>query len=281
MAVRLDDSSSLQETRLQRWLRGLTPETALRLVPVVTLLGLPLAVMVARLYHLGYAAHFGIPSEFVETRPVDAFIPFFYIAFLSAIGFISWYQAQRFGWLRVLKNLGHAARFLWMAWVFVYVTIEFFQGQMDPLVAGGVILISASLLWGIPSLLGSAGRPVLTWARGELASVENQRRLSRLATMFPREVRRMLLGVVAAYLVLITPRLLGAMDASIEEEFPVIESQGSTKLGVVLAVYGDKAFIGEIDGLHDDTFSAILMRSVTELEDKEIKIVHIEELDRE
>ena len=82
MAVRLDDSSSSPETRLQRWLRGLTPDTVLRLVPAATLLGLPVAVMVARLYQLGYAAHFGIPSEFVETRPVDAFVPLLLHRFL-------------------------------------------------------------------------------------------------------------------------------------------------------------------------------------------------------
>ena len=81
------------------------------------------------------------------------------------------------------------------------------------------------------------------------------------------------LAVIAVILVaaMTLPGLRGRLDAKYDRRFPVIE-RGKNHTEAVLAVYGDKAFLGEI---HDDVVVTVQMVAVSDLEGKPISTQEI------
>jgi hypothetical protein len=80
MAVMLDGSST--QTRTGRWLRALTPQMVMRFVPVLGVVGVPLAFLVSYERQMAKAQYFGIPVEFIHVQLADAVAPFLTIAVL-------------------------------------------------------------------------------------------------------------------------------------------------------------------------------------------------------
>jgi hypothetical protein len=103
MTVLLDGNS---RTRTARWLKAMTPESLLRFVPTVSVLGVPLAFVVAREYERGKATFYGIPEEFVRVGPVDAIAPFVSIAGILWLLFIAMYEVERVGLARFTQYVG-------------------------------------------------------------------------------------------------------------------------------------------------------------------------------
>ena len=94
MAVLLDGTSG---TRTGRWLKAMAPQSVMRYLPTVSILGVPLAFVVAREYERGKVSFYGIPEEFVRVGPVDAIAPFFAIAGALWLLFIVGHEVERVG----------------------------------------------------------------------------------------------------------------------------------------------------------------------------------------
>jgi hypothetical protein len=73
MAMLLDSTSG---TRTGRWLKAMTPQSMVRYLRIISVLGLPLAFVIAREYERGKVGVYGIPEEFVRVGPIDAVAPF-------------------------------------------------------------------------------------------------------------------------------------------------------------------------------------------------------------
>src|SRR3712207_6699749 len=76
MAVLLDGSRLMSQTRTERLLQAITLDAVLKCAPVASIAGVPLAIVFAKDYTIGYANHLGIPSEFVKAEPTAAVGPF-------------------------------------------------------------------------------------------------------------------------------------------------------------------------------------------------------------
>jgi hypothetical protein len=63
MAILLDGTSG---TRTSRWLK-VAPQSAVRHISTIGVIGVPLAFVVARQYERGKASFYGIPEEFVAS----------------------------------------------------------------------------------------------------------------------------------------------------------------------------------------------------------------------
>jgi hypothetical protein len=77
---------------------------------VASIAGVPLALIAAKDFTIGYATHLGVPQEFVNADPTDAIAPFTIIAGLLLIALLVLHEVDHLGVAEALKSLGRAAR---------------------------------------------------------------------------------------------------------------------------------------------------------------------------
>ena len=90
VTILLDGTSG---TRTSRWLKG-APQSAVRHISTIGVIGAPIAFVVARQYERGKASFYGIPEEFVRVGPIDALAPFIAIAGLLWLLFIAMHEVS-------------------------------------------------------------------------------------------------------------------------------------------------------------------------------------------
>lgn len=162
MAVMLDGSST--QTRTGRWLRALTPQMVMRFVPVLGVVGVPLAFLVSYERQMAKAQYFGIPVEFIHVQLADAVAPFLTIAVLLWPLFIALHEVERLGVARVANYVGGWIR-LWFMLVAVAVAVASFgQSRHNNGIAAALLgtviglLVLYVLLWWIPPGVSWIGR---------------------------------------------------------------------------------------------------------------------------
>jgi hypothetical protein len=109
MAMLLDGTAG---TRTGRWLRAMAPHSVVGHLATVSVLGVPLAFVVARQYERGKATFYGIPEEFIRVGPVDAIAPFFGIAGMLWLLFMVTHEVERVGIARIANSIGATFRIL-------------------------------------------------------------------------------------------------------------------------------------------------------------------------
>jgi hypothetical protein len=279
MAVMLDGSST--QTRTGRWLRALTPQMVMRFVPVLGVVGVPLAFLVSYERQMAKAQYFGIPVEFIHVQLADAVAPFLTIAVLLWPLFIALHEVERLGVARVANYVGGWIR-LWFMLVAVAVAVASFgQSRHNNGIAAALLgtiiglLVLYVLLWWIPPGVSWIGRKLTRaagakrWRPGRLV-----RHLYRGALDYPssQKLRKFQVqAVVVGTLLISAPAGLGLWEAWSQEDFTVI-TPAAGQQQAVLAVYGDKTFIATVDG---DRIRSITMRQTADVKDVAVSIERI------
>ena len=106
MTILLNGTSG---TRTSRWLK-VAPQSAVRHISTIGVIGVPLAFVVARQYERGKASFYSIPEEFVRVGPIDALAPFIAIAGILWLLFIAMHEVERVGIARIANSIGGMLR---------------------------------------------------------------------------------------------------------------------------------------------------------------------------
>jgi hypothetical protein len=286
MAMLLDGTSG---TRTGRWLKAMAPHSVVRHLPTVSVLGVPLAFVVAREYERGKASFYGVPEEFVRVGPVDAIAPFFAIAGVLWLLFIAMHEAERVGIARIANYIGATLRILIAIMFLVVLGIVFtdeFRKQSSILVILLVlavyILVAAGLyaiLWWLPPGIAWIGHRVARAVAKARAAPVRRGRLERhvfrgsLDYRFSSDLKRFFWVVLTGLaLVGIVPHMLGWWNAQSQATYAVLGGPGKQ---VILAVYEDKTFTADVDG---QRIRAVRMRQTADVKDVQVTVEHLGQL---
>jgi hypothetical protein len=248
MAMLLDGTAG---TRTGRWLRAMAPHSVVRYLPTVSVLGVPLAFVVARQYERGRATFYGIPEEFVRVGPVDAIAPFFAITAMLWLVFIVMHEVERVGVARIANYIGASFRvfvaLLFLVALGVAFTDEFRKQSSVPvilLVLAIYVLVAAgvyAVLWWLPPIIAWIGRRVARAVAKARGTPVRRGRLERhifrgsLDYRFSPDLKRLFWVVlVGLALVGLVPHLLGWWNAQSQTTYAVLGGPGKQ---VILAVY--------------------------------------------
>jgi len=273
MAVLLDGDRLRSQTRTERLVQTITLEAVLRYAPVASIAGVPLAVLSARQYAVGYASHLGIPGEFVKAEPTAAFVPFVFITTVLLSMLLVLHEVERLGVAQAMQTWGSVARFY-----FFLFGVTFYAGwalrspaEIPELAASAVVLYL--MLWWLPPFIAWTWRHTVGWAWKEAL-----RKLGktlpgsgRLWNSLPQALRKLCLALIVLVSVVIVPRELGVWMATTNTEYTVVD-RGKNHTEAILEVYGDKAFIGWVE---DDAVARVEMVAVSDLENKPLWIQDI------
>jgi hypothetical protein len=281
MALLLDGQRLTPQSRTERLLQAITFDTVIKCAPVASIAGVPLAIISARDFAMGYASHLGIPQEFVKSDPADAIAPFSIIAVLLLIGLLVLHDVDHLGFAEALRSIGRAARSfvftitmgLYTGWAWALAA----QGENIGYLAGGGIMLGL-LVWWVPPLTFFILRQLfrilaaVEWAcQWIIWTVHKRRRDSarhgrRDPSRPPELVGKLILITVVISGVLFLPRIFGTLTAMIDSDFTMVD-RGKDHTEAILGVYGDKAFLGWIE---DDVVVEVQMVAVADLEGKRI-----------
>jgi hypothetical protein len=144
MALLLDGQRLTPQSRTERLLQAVTFDTVIKCAPIASIAGVPLAIVAAKDYTVGYASYLGVPGEFVKADPTAALVPFAAITVLLLIGLIALHEVDHLGFTEALKSFGRFARF----WI-VLVAVSLYTGYG---LSGGAeelatSALSVGLLW--------------------------------------------------------------------------------------------------------------------------------------
>ena len=286
MAVLLDGTSG---TRTGRWLKAMAPQSVMRYLPTVSILGVPLAFVVAREYERGKVGFYGIPEEFVRVGPVDAIAPFFAIAGAFWLLFIVGHEVERVGVARVANYIGAMLRLI-IAILFLIglglgvtdelrrpdgVRIKFLVLLVYVLVAAAVYAV---LWWLFPGIAWIGRRAAKIGAKARATPVKHgrlERHIFRglLDYQFSPNLKRFVFVVmIGLALTGIVPNMLGWWHAQSQATFAVLA--GPSKQ-VILAVYEDKTFTADLDGQRIRT---VRMRQTADVKDVQVTIEDLGQL---
>jgi hypothetical protein len=286
MAMLLDGTSG---TRTGRWLKAMTPQSVVRYLPIISVLGLPLAFIVAREYERGKASFYGIPEEFVRVGPIDAIAPFVSIVGALWLLFIVGHEVERVGIARLTNYVGGTLRLivaiLFLIGLCIGVVDEFRQ-QNGVLVTALVLLLYAlvaaglyAVLWWLPPGIAWIGHRVARSIAKARATPVRRGRLERhvfrgcLDYRFSPDVKRFFWVVVACLaLIGIIPNLFGWWEAKSQGSFAILQGPGKQ---VILAVYEDKTFTADLDGQRIRT---VRMRQTADVKDVQVTIEDLGQL---
>jgi hypothetical protein len=282
MAVLLDGTSG---TRTGRWLKAMAPQSVVRYLPTVSILGVPLAFVVAREYELGKASFYGIPDEFVRVGPVDAVAPFVSIAIVLWLLFIVMHEVERVGIARIANFIGSALRLLFAMVFLIGLGIAFAESwkQDGVLITLLVVVLMAAgaygVLWWLPPGIAWIGRRVARAVAKARATPVRHGRFERhifrgsLDYQFSPNLKRFIVAVVIGLaLIGIVPNLFGWWQAQSQATFTVLAGPGKQ---VILAVYEDKTFTADLD---DRRIRAVRMRQTADVKDVQVTVEHLGQL---
>jgi hypothetical protein len=281
MAVLLDGISG---TRTGRWLKAMAPQSVVRYVPIVSILGVPLAFVVARQYELGKASFYGIPDEFVRVGPVDAVAPFVSIAIVLWLLFIVVHEVERVGIARVANYAGSLLRLIIATLFLIGFGIAFTESKQDGVLISLLVevLIAAviyAVLWWLPPGIAWIGRRVGRAVAKARATPVRHGRLERhifrgfLDYRLSPDLKRFIFAVLIGLAMIgIVPNMFGWQQAQSQETFAVLAGSGKQ---VILAVYEDKTFTADLDGQRIRT---VRMRETADVKDVQVTIEHLGQL---
>jgi hypothetical protein len=275
MAVLLDGQRLTPQTRTERLLQAITFDTVIKSAPVASIAGVPLAIISAKDFMVGYAGYLGIPKEFVKVDPSAAIVPFSIIAVLLLLGLLMLHDADQFGLAEVFKSLGRGVRLVFFLSAISLYARWVLSGQEDVRLLIATAIMLYVLLWWLPrliSLILRQLRRVSGWMK-RLVLWEGRKRgrgagwYERRGTLLPsKTVGKLVVTALVLAGVLTVPELLGTWTAMTDSDFAMID-RGKDHDEAILGVYGDKAFLGWIE---DDVVVEVEMVAVSDLEGKPI-----------
>jgi hypothetical protein len=286
MAVLLDGNRLRSLTRTERLLQIITLDAVLKCAPVASIAGVPLAIIFARDFTIGYASRLGIPSEFVKADPATAVAPFAIITMLLLIGLLLLHEIDQIGVAEAVKSWGRGARlFLFVAAGGIFAGWALRRGEDVGILVASVVALYG-LLWLLPAIISWILRQIIRiigilgwllelalWTvskrrRGVIARRMNSSRTYPLQSSHGNKVLFAMLVVVG---VMTLPRPLGVWAAMTTTDFAVVD-RGKDHTEAILEVYGDKAFIGWVE---DNAVLRVEMVAVSDLEGKPIWIEEV------
>jgi flagellar basal body-associated protein FliL len=279
MTILLDGTSG---TRTSRWLK-VAPQSAVRHISTIGVIGVPLAFVVARQYERGKASFYGIPEEFVRVGPIDALAPFIAIAGILWLLFIAMHEVERVGIARIANSIGGMLRPLIAITFVIGLGIGFINGLRKEdgvlfillffLVYVLIVAAVYAVLWWLPPGIAWIGRGVARAVEKVRTTPVNRGRLERhifrgaFDYRFSPDLKRSF-WVVVTGLILIgkVPTMLGWWDAQSQTSYAVFP--GPSKQ-VILAVYEDKTFTANLD---DQRIHTVRMRQTADVKDVQVNI---------
>jgi hypothetical protein len=284
LVVLLDGTST--GTRTGRWLKAVTPQSILRFLSATSVAAVPLAFLVAQSYARGRASYYGIPPGLVRVGLTDAISPFVIIAGLGWFVFIVLHEVERVGLVKFANAIGSTFRIMFIVPLLVGVLIAQIDNQVQEsglvvtlIVYAMFLILAYLLLWWVPPAIAWIGH----WVGRTVASQWNPPyRPGRFAlhmfrglldySRWPRELAIFMFSAIALLALLgAVPIALGWVDAQDTEDYAVVKAAGGDRQ-VVLAIYGDKAFMATVEGQHIRT---ITIRQTADLKDMEVSIEHL------
>jgi hypothetical protein len=263
----------------------MTPQSLVRHISTISVIGLPLAFVVAYQYERAKASFYGIPDEFVRVGPIDAVAPFVAIAGMLSFLFIFGHEIERVGIAKVAKSVGSAFRVFFAVFFLIGLGIAVAgswkqDGVLVSLllvvvVAGGAYVI----LWWLPPAIAWIGRPVARAVAKACATPVRPGRFQRHIFrgywdfQISADIKRFVIAVfIGLALIGTIPRLLGWWQAQSQTTFAVLAGPGKQ---VILAVYEDKTFTADLDGQRIRT---VKMRQTADVKDVQVTVEHIGQL---
>jgi hypothetical protein len=278
VTILLDGTSG---TRTSRWLKAVGPQSVMRHISTIGVIGAPLAFVVARQYERGKAGFYGIPEEFVRIGPIDALAPFITIAGVLWLLFVAMHEIERVGIAKIANSIGGRLRPLIAIMFMISIGIGFIAGlrkednaQIILFVFLVYVLFAAvvyAVLWWLPPGIAWIGRQVARVVAKVRAAPVNRGRLERhifrdaFDYRFSPDLKRAF-WVVVTGLILIgkVPIMLGWWDAQLQTNYAVLSGPGKQ---VILAVYEDKTFTANLDNRR---IHAVRMRQTADVKDVEV-----------
>jgi hypothetical protein len=286
MTILLDGTSG---TRTSRWLKAVAPQSVVRHISTIGVVGAPLAFVVARQYERGKATFYGIPEEFVRIAPIDALAPFIAIAGMLWLLFIAIHEIERVGIARIAKSIGGRLRPLIAIMFVIGLCVGFIGGlrKEDSILTVFLVFLACVLsaaivyviLWWLPPGIAWIGRRVAKVIAKARAAPVNRGRLERhifrdaFDYRFSSNLKRSF-WVVVIGLILIgkVPIMLGWWDAQSQGRYAVLSEPGKQ---VILAAYEDKTFTASLDNRRIDT---VEMRQTADVKDVEVVVEDLGQL---
>jgi hypothetical protein len=274
----LDDQRLTPQTRTERLLQAITFDTLIKAAPVASIAGVPLALIAAKDYTVGYASHFGIPEEFVKADPTTAFVPFSIIAGVLLIGLMALHEVERLGPAEALRSFGRLARLFFFGTAIGVYGSWARSGEEDVADLIATVLVLYLLLWWAPrlfSLILRQHRRVDRWMVRFIPSRGRRRghAAAWLGSLLPTKAAGKLLIATLVFTGVTTlPGLLGTWKAMGQSTFSTID-RGKHHTEVILGVYGDKAFLGWVED--DAVVVEVQMVAVSDLRGKPIRTEEI------
>jgi hypothetical protein len=238
-------------------------ESGLRLLPLLGL-ALPITLIVAYSYALGFSDYFRIPMEFIRVSPMQAAIPFVFAYFTLQLLLRFAHQVQMFGlWPAVRKNLARARGLFVLlllaiavagrirgefTWADVITTAVFMYALLWGLVPGGWWLFcwlgrrlpAGRFVW---RPLGIAVAAIWRHIFGKTPELRG----SRVSWWLVMEA----VLVLAVTLFIAVPYAMGAGLARTQAVYGLV-GHTSGEVGrnkdAIVAMYGDKVFIAHVEG---------------------------------
>jgi hypothetical protein len=263
----------------------MAPHSLARHISTISVIGLPLAFVVAYQYECGKASFYGIPYEFVRVGPIDAVAPFVAIASILSVLFIFGHEIERVGIARVANSIGSALRLLFAIFFLIGLGIVFAgswkrAGLVSTLRA--VLLVAAGayvVLWWLPPGIAWIGHRVVGAVAKARATPVRPGRFQRhifrgsLDYRLSPDLKRFMIAVTIGFALIGTiPSLLGWWQAQSQGTFAVLAGPGKQ---VILAVYEEKTFTADLDGRR---IRAVRMRQTADVKDVQVTVEHIGQL---
>jgi hypothetical protein len=284
MALLLDGQRLTPQSRTERLLQAITFDTVLKSAPVASIAGVPLALIAAKDFTIGYATHLGVPQEFVKADPTDAIAPFNIIAGLLLIALLVLHEVDHLGVAEALKSLGRAARsFVFILGLSVltgYVIGQLRDGEDIKAPIASILLLYVLLWWVAPFLFFVLRQllRVIAWMESFIRWSARRRGGRWLpwvdqGTQLPPELLGKLIVILVVLAgVLFLPRLCGTWAAMWDSHFAMID-RGKDYPEAILGVYGDRAFLGHVED--DAVVVEVQMVAVADLRGKPISTEEI------
>jgi hypothetical protein len=254
----------------------------LAFMPLVGVVAVPLAFLIAGSYELGRARRFGIPEDMVRVDLrvlVGLFFPVLaWLYILLPLG----YQVQRLGLPRTASVIFKRIRGVVFLLFVIVGVVAVWQGGAAPVEILSLLIFIGFIyvvLYAIPSLLGRLGRLLARMRRPKLHA--SRRRVRRALSAVWRHVMgerwtrpsfNLLLAqaiVVLLLSIVIVPYAVGSFVALANQRYPVLRpvtSQGEAD--AILAVYGDKVFIADVQ---EGAARAVIVKNLADVNGVEIK----------